>query len=104
MPRAQGVCRAHLEVVHGRDGPVGGPPLVPLPECVPGLRAEQPRRLLLLEVLDEGQGSIGAGQVVASWRGRTSESSRVLGSQSRVVTVLSCDSYLYTAVPCTTGL
>lgn len=38
---------------------------------VPGLGAQRPGCLLLLEVLDEGHGSVGAGQVVASCgRGR----------------------------------
>lgn len=42
---------------------------MPLVQGVPGLRAQHPGGLLLLEVLDEGHGSIGAGQVVATWGG-----------------------------------
>lgn len=59
----------HLKVVHRGDGPVGGPALVPLPQGVPGLGAEQPRRLLFLEVLYQGEGPVGACQVIASWKG-----------------------------------
>lgn len=36
-------------------------------QSVPGLGAQHSGCLLLLEVLDEGHGSIGAGQVVTSW-------------------------------------
>lgn len=38
---------------------------MPLVQSVPGLGAQHPGCLLLLEVLDEGHGSVGAGQVVA---------------------------------------
>ncbi len=57
----------YLEVVHRRHWTLGSAPAVPLVQSVPGLRAQHPRCLLLLEVLDEGHGSVGAGQVVASW-------------------------------------
>lgn len=42
---------------------------MPLVQSVPGLRAQDPGRLLLLEVPDEGHGSVCAGQVVAPWGG-----------------------------------
>lgn len=58
----------YLEVVHGRRRARGGPPAVPLVQGVPGLGAQDPGRLLLLEVLDERHGSVGAGQVVATCR------------------------------------
>lgn len=40
---------------------------MPLVQRVSGLGAQHPGRLLLLEVLDEGHGSVGAGQVVTAW-------------------------------------
>lgn len=43
---------------------------MPLVQSVPGLGAQHPGCLLLLEILDEGHGSVGAGQVVAPWGGR----------------------------------
>lgn len=39
-------------------------------QSVPGLGAQHPGSLLLLEVLDEGHGSVGARQVVAPWGDR----------------------------------
>lgn len=51
---------------------------MPLVQGVPGLGAQHPGRLLLLEILDEGHGSIGASQVVATWgRKRTKSDLRV---------------------------
>lgn len=47
---------------------------MPLVQRVPGLGAQHPGRLLLLEVLDEGHGSIGAGQVVTAWVRRKNKS------------------------------
>lgn len=38
---------------------------MPLVQSVPGLGAQHPGGLLLLEVLDEGHGSVRTGQVVA---------------------------------------
>lgn len=57
----------YLKVVHRWHWTLGGASAVPLVQGVPGLRAQHPGCLLLLEVLDEGHGSIGTGQVVASW-------------------------------------
>lgn len=57
----------YLKVVHRRHWTLGGAPPVPLVQSVPGLRAQNPGCLLLLEVLDESHGSIGAGQIVAPW-------------------------------------
>ena len=58
--------RLYLEVVHGGGGALAGAAVVPLAERV--ARAQQPGRLLLLEVADQGHGSVGAGQVVPAWR------------------------------------
>lgn len=42
----------YLKVIYSGDGTVGGgSPLVPLPQGIPGLRAEQPRSLFFLEIL-----------------------------------------------------
>lgn len=58
----------YLEVINGRGGTQGvGAPAVPLVERVPGFRAQHFSSLVLLEVPDEGHGSVGAGQVVAPW-------------------------------------
>lgn len=46
---------------------------MPLVQSVPGLGAQHPGCLLLLEVLDEGHGSVGAGQVVAPCGGGRNE-------------------------------
>lgn len=41
----------YLKVVNGGDSSVGGSPLVPLPQRVPGFGAEQSRSLFFLEIL-----------------------------------------------------
>ena len=60
----------YLEVVHSGRRTLGCAPSVPLVQSVPGLRAQHPGRLLLLEVLDESHGSVRTGQVVTPWEVR----------------------------------
>lgn len=60
----------YLEVVHRWHWSLSSAPAVPLVESVPGFWAQHPGCLLLLEVLDEGHGPVGTGQVVAPWKER----------------------------------
>lgn len=46
---------------------------MPLVQGVPGLDTQDPGCLLLLEVFDEGHGSVGTGQVVASCRSESND-------------------------------
>lgn len=62
--------KLYLKVIDWRYCPVCRPPLVPLPESVSGLRAEQLGSLFFLEVLDQWQCSISTCQVVASCEGQ----------------------------------
>lgn len=63
----------YLKVVHRWHWMLGCTPAMPLVQGVPGLGTQQPGCLLLLEVFDEGHGSVGTGQVVASCRSESNE-------------------------------
>lgn len=62
--------KLYLEIINWRYCPVCCPPLVPLPQSVSGLGAEQLGSLFLLEVLDQWKCSISTCQVIAPCEGQ----------------------------------